>query len=459
MGNVICHALHTERGINLLSKVVEGDVRAAHQMLEEDRRLAVWTNWTDGTSPLHAATSCGHDDLVRDVLFAAQVHLESTRKPKAAAKALKNFVNLRNGVGHTAIELACKHGHSNTLQLLLAVGGKALIQDQVHGRTCLHYAAMFGRAACINVLLNSNVAPNGPLLREAMLDGRSSGKRFVDAPASLGYSALHYAVGHGHTAAATALLRGGADPRARCIGRLWSHYMMPQRFKPCATALHIAAFGRNLAMCIVLLKSQIHLQEEGLEDLRGLRDLCGDRPFDLAQLNSALARLLDPDRNLEEAVTEAEQELRQANTCNVRSLAHLAAEALQARLLQQLDALADAAAPPPSSCNTSFTLLTAPSLGSLAAPLSPQGSQDFGAFQPTPRRKSRSSAERAALGLRGDLDDCEICFVECAGARVGGCGHTMCGECARQVCSLAPAGRVPACPFCRGDIGSFTAAA
>ena len=52
----------------------------------------------------------GRIELVRDVLLAAQVHLEATRRPKGAAKALKHFVNLRNGLGQTALELASKYG-------------------------------------------------------------------------------------------------------------------------------------------------------------------------------------------------------------------------------------------------------------------------------------------------------------------------------------------------------------
>lgn len=52
----------------------------------------------------------GNVELVRDVLLAAQLHLADTRRPKAAARALKTFVNMRNGLGQTAMELACKFG-------------------------------------------------------------------------------------------------------------------------------------------------------------------------------------------------------------------------------------------------------------------------------------------------------------------------------------------------------------
>ena len=81
--------------------------------------------------------------------------------------------------------------------------------------------------------------------------------RFVDAPAALGYAPLHLAVGHGHVGAVEALLQGGASPRVRCLGRMFSTYLMPQRYKPAATPLHIAAYSRSLVLCICLLQHQV----------------------------------------------------------------------------------------------------------------------------------------------------------------------------------------------------------
>ena len=58
----------------------------------------------------HNIAGSGVTELVRDVLLAAQVHLVDSRRPKAAGKALSNFVTPRNGLGQTALELACKYG-------------------------------------------------------------------------------------------------------------------------------------------------------------------------------------------------------------------------------------------------------------------------------------------------------------------------------------------------------------
>ena len=87
--------------------------------------------------------------------------------------------------------------------------------------------------------------------------------RFVDAPAALGYAALHLAVGHGHRSAVEALLYGGANPRVRCLGRMFSTYLMPQRFKPAATPLHIAAVRGDLGICVCLLQFQVLVAPSG----------------------------------------------------------------------------------------------------------------------------------------------------------------------------------------------------
>lgn len=81
--------------------------------------------------------------------------------------------------------------------------------------------------------------------------------RFVDAPAALGYAPLHLAAGHGHGRAVEALLYGGANPRVRCLGRMFSTYLMPQRFKPAATPLHVAAVRGDLSICASLLQYQV----------------------------------------------------------------------------------------------------------------------------------------------------------------------------------------------------------
>lgn len=275
----------------------------------------------------------------------------------------------------------------------------------------------------------------------------------MDAPAALGYAPLHLAAGHGHGRAVEALLYGGANPRVRCLGRMFSTYLMPQRFKPAATPLHVAAVRGDLSICASLLQYQLG-EEPGLEDLRQLRDLCGDRPVDLVLEGSSLASLLNPDTRLEEALSEAEEELRQGQP-RIQTLQELAAAALRGRLVAQLDGMLAAAArpspastPPATPASTLIALLT-PS----------QSARDaFRELAPASRHQSRTRDMRRSLGLREDLDDCEICFVNAADAQVVGCGHELCCACAKLLCASGKAHKAPACPFCRGLIGGFHAA-
>ena len=192
------------------------------------------------------------------------------------------------------LSLGCSR-HAEIVSLLLANGGNALLQDTVHSRTCLHYAAIHGHAACIDILLADTTfatrAGKTVLLREAcMVDGRQMHRwapvapcscsacmpssapapgchcassspaewcRYVDAPAALGFAPLHLAVGHGHRRATQALLQGGAKSDVRCKGHMFLTYAPPGRYKPHSTPLHIAAFSQNLPLCHAILNSQV----------------------------------------------------------------------------------------------------------------------------------------------------------------------------------------------------------
>lgn len=188
------------------------------------------------------------------------------------------------------------------VSLLLAHGADALLQDTVHSRTCLHYAAIHGHAACIDILLSESAmvcrAGQATLLRDARLaDGKQLHRcealasaarhawlsahpaarllrphalaelmpwprlsRYVDAPAALGFAPLHLAVGHGHLRATQALLRGGAAPDVRCKGHLFLTYAPPGRYKPMSTPLHIAAFCQSLPLAHSILSQQVLVQ-------------------------------------------------------------------------------------------------------------------------------------------------------------------------------------------------------
>lgn len=62
--------------------------------------------------------------------------------------------------------------------------------------------------------------------------------------------------------------------------------------------------------------------------------------------------------------------------------------------------------------------------------------------------------------LREDTPDDELCPICCEahpGVAVRGCGHALCGTCARKLCKLK-ASEAPTCPFCRQIIDGFVIA-
>ena len=68
------------------------------------------------------------------------------------------------------------------------------------------------------------------------------------------------------------------------------------------------------ACCLRPEIGSVQLTEQGgLEDLRELLDLCGDKPVDLVPPGTTLALLLSPDTLLPEALAAAEAELREVS--------------------------------------------------------------------------------------------------------------------------------------------------
>ena len=69
-------------------------------------------------------------------------------------------INSRNKDGSTPLELAIAYGHGKKfIKLLIREGADIAMLDLVD-RTPLHYAAMYGNAEAVMVLLGHNVALN-----------------------------------------------------------------------------------------------------------------------------------------------------------------------------------------------------------------------------------------------------------------------------------------------------------
>lgn len=72
-----------------------------------------------------------------------------------------------------------------------------------------------------------------------------------------------------------------------------------------------------------------------------------------------------------------------------------------------------------------------------------------------------SSHTQGALALAASSvtsnSGCPICMDSRVNVRIGGCGHLLCTDCARQLCAAQEAGP-PLCPLCRGVMAGFSLA-
>jgi ankyrin repeat protein len=100
------------------------------------------------------------------------------------------------------------------------------IADPRTGATALHLLAALGAEECIERLLHLHLSmPLAPPPLSSSLDNSSVDARLlpldVNARASNLATPLHWAAGNGHAGTVAALLRAGADPRARSV--TWNH--------------------------------------------------------------------------------------------------------------------------------------------------------------------------------------------------------------------------------------------
>jgi uncharacterized protein len=179
-----------------LAAVKAGDVQTVRERLAADRSLAAARD-EQGLSAVLLA--CYHDRAeVRDVLLAADPPLD-------------------------ALELAAV-GAADALR------GADLHVRSPDGFTPLHYAAFFGGAAAVRVLLEAGADPDAdaenalrvrPLHSAAARGDRESVRMLLDAGAQVdprqngGYTPLHAAAHSDDAELAELLLARGADPDAR----------------------------------------------------------------------------------------------------------------------------------------------------------------------------------------------------------------------------------------------------
>lgn len=219
MGNALgCAGL----GERLAAAARDGDAAEARRLLAADPGLARCTaTFGNLSSPLHLAASKGHHEI--------------------AALLLENGadVNARNIYGQTALMQACRSGHWEVVQTLLAFRCNVWKADSLSGRTALHAAAAGGHVRCVRLLL-------------ADAGGGAAGDRvrYVNRAASGGVTALHLAALHGHVDCVHLLIDEHAALGAQTL---------PIAAAPMAaigagsTPLHYAASGGEVKCCQILV--------------------------------------------------------------------------------------------------------------------------------------------------------------------------------------------------------------
>ncbi|XP_014753175.1 probable E3 ubiquitin-protein ligase XBOS36 isoform X2 [Brachypodium distachyon] len=221
MGNALgCVGL----GERLAAAARDGDAAAARRLLAADPGLARCSGSTFGSlsSPLQIAASKGHHEI--------------------AALLLENGAdaNARNLCGQTPLIQACRSGHWEVVQTLLAFGCNVWRADGLSGRTALHVAAAGGHVRCVRLLLAGAGAGDD-----------EERVRYVNkAAGGGGVTALHLAALQGHVECVHLL----ADERARLDAQT-----LPCAAAPMAsvgagsTPLHYAASGGEVKCCQILV--------------------------------------------------------------------------------------------------------------------------------------------------------------------------------------------------------------
>ncbi|KAK2643100.1 hypothetical protein Ddye_024863 [Dipteronia dyeriana] len=243
-----CGASH-EHG--LFSAVQYGDLETVKVLMERDPSLLLQATVYDRHSALHIAAANGQIEILSAVL-------DRSVSP-----------DVLNRQKQTPLMLAAMHGKISCVIKLLEAGANILMFDSLHGRTCLHYAAYYGHADCLQAILSA--AQSSPVAASWGF------ARFVNIRDSRGATPLHLAARQRRPECVHILLDSGALVCASTGG-----YGCPG-----STPLHLAARGGSMD-CIRALLAW------GADRLQ--RDTSGRIPYLVAlkHKHGACAALLNP---------------------------------------------------------------------------------------------------------------------------------------------------------------------
>ena len=177
-----------------------GDLQKVKARILEDPKQI---NSTDakGRTVLACAFLGGKKELVDFLLekgaaedISAAAITGHTDKVAEFVKQDPKLLNATDSGGKAPLHWAALYGQAKVVELLLAQKADVNLLDEV-GFTALHWAAMFDKSDVVGALLANKA-------------------NFKLRVAKFGWTPLRLAVLHGHVATADALLKGGADPNA-----------------------------------------------------------------------------------------------------------------------------------------------------------------------------------------------------------------------------------------------------
>ncbi|XP_004294504.1 PREDICTED: putative E3 ubiquitin-protein ligase XBAT31 [Fragaria vesca subsp. vesca] len=369
----------------LFSAVQFGDLETVEALVERDSSILRHTTVYDRHSALHIAAANGQIEII-SLLLERSVNPDALNRHK-----------------QTPLMLAAMHGKISCVRKLLEAGANVLMFDSLHGRTCLHYAAYYGHADCLQAIVSA-----AKLSHVAVSWGFA---RFVNIRDGRGATPLHLAARRSRPECVHILLDNGALVCASTGG-----YGCPG-----STPLHLAARGGSLD-CIRGLLAW------GAD--RAQRDASGRMPYMVAlkHKHGACAAMLNPS-SAEPLVWPSP--LKFISELNEEAKALLEQALMEANKERETNILKGSGY-------------------SLASPSHSDVASDIGMYD--------------NISEASDLDLCCICFEQVCTIEVQNCGHQMCAQCTLALCChnkpnpntlcLTP----PVCPFCRSTINRLVVA-
>ncbi|KAL8129758.1 hypothetical protein V2J09_018913 [Rumex salicifolius] len=248
-----CTELRDINGSGISSAIQNGELEKVRSFIERDPKslLRIYVDGHDRVSALHLAASSGQIEIL-------SMLLDHDANP-----------DLFNRHKQTPLMLAAMHGKISCLEKLIQAGANMLMFDSIQGRTCLHYAALYGHSDCLQVLLSS--AHSSPVAASWGFN------RFVNIRDKKGSTPLHLAARQRHAECVHILLGSGALVSASTGGSSYCG----------STPLHFAARGGSLDCVRELLA-------HGADRLQ--RDSAGRIPYMVAlkYKHTSCAALLNP---------------------------------------------------------------------------------------------------------------------------------------------------------------------